>query len=69
MQWNIGVTWDKENFSADSDWKKIANTCKKNIKSINENTKIMTSVELKQFINDDYSKQIDEMYIENDIKI
>lgn len=69
MQWNIGVKWDKKDFSSHPDWNKIATICKKNIKSINNNAKIMSSIELKQFINDNYSKQINEVCLENNINI
>ena len=39
------------------------------IKAINKDAKLMSDIELKQFINDDYTKQINEMFVENNIKI
>ena len=69
MQWNIGFGWDKKEFSSDPDWNKISATCKKNIKAIKKDAKLMSDIELKQFINDNYTKQINEMFVENNIKI
>lgn len=69
MNWNIGFRWDTKDFSSDPDWNEIAKLCKKNIKAINKDAKLMTGLELKQFINDDYTKQINEICIEKDIKI
>ena len=69
MQWNIGFNWDKKNFSDDSEWNKISTICKKNIKSINQDAELMSDIELKQFINDDYTKYINEVFVENNIKI
>lgn len=69
MQWNIGIKWDKKDFNSDPDWNKIVSICKKNIKSLNNNAKMMSSIELKDFINDDYSKQINEICLESNISI
>lgn len=69
MQWNIGFGWDKEDFSNDPNWIEIAKVCKDNINAINKDATLMTSIELKQFVTDDYSKQINNMYFEDTIKI
>ena len=69
MNWNIGFRWDTKDFSSDPDWDTISNLCKKNIKAINKNAKLMSDIELKKFINDDYTKQINEICVEQDIKI
>lgn len=62
MEWDIGKKWTSPNFyndpKLDEDWKKIIPICKDNIKFINENAKLMTDIELKNFIDDDYSQQI-----------
>ena len=69
MQWNIGIRWDKKDFNSDPEWNKISSICKKNIKSINDNATLMSDIELKHFITDNYSKQINEVCVEKDIKI
>ena len=69
MKWNIGFGWDKKDFSDDPDWNKISATCKKNIKAIKNDAELMSDIELKQFINDDYTKYINEVFVENNIKI
>lgn len=69
MQWNIGIRWDKKDFNSDPEWNKVSSICKKNIKSINDNATLMSDIELKHFITDNYSKQINEVCVEKDIKI
>jgi len=69
MQWNVGFGWDTKDFSDDPDWDRISKVCKKNINSINKNTKLMSDIELENFINDDYTKQINEICFQQDIKI
>ena len=65
----IGIRWDKKDFNSDPEWNKISSICKKNIKSINDNATLMSDIELKHFITDNYSKQINDVCIEKDIKI
>ena len=69
MKWNIGFRWDDKDFSYDPDWSKISNICKRNIGAIKKKAKLMSSSELKEFINDDYTKQINDIDLEQNFKI
>lgn len=60
MKWDMDKEWNIPNsrlYEYD-DWSEIVTICEDNLKFINENAKMMTSSELEEFINYDYSKQI-----------
>lgn len=64
MKWDMGKNWDSPNYykeeKLNKEWQEIIPICQDNIKVINQNAKMMNEIELEQFINDDYSKQIGE---------
>lgn len=64
MDWDF-EDWRKSKYLSVEDRK----ICKNNIKYINENVKFMTKEELEEFINYDYSKQIEQLAEKLGIKI
>lgn len=57
---NILTPTEYMNWDAEKGWKKEYPYCKDNINYINENAKMMTDIELEEFMQYDYSKQIGE---------
>ena len=62
MKWDIGEEWKSNKFYDEPDlnkeWQEIIPICESNIEYINRNAKMMNELELEQYINEDYSKQI-----------